>query len=121
MNTLAPFIREHRNTIVDKWMALVTELPSARDLPPSLLRDHLPGILDKLADAIERRDETAQPLANLPEQHATIRFRAGYDLRQVVAEYRVLREVIVRLYTQGGDISEESRPKLAPLRVMHEA
>jgi signal transduction histidine kinase len=42
-------------------------------------------------------------------------------LRQVVAEYRLLRKVIVRLYTERGDLSVDSRPKMTPLTVMNEA
>jgi len=121
MNRLVPFIREYRNAIIDGWIDRVALLPSARELPPEALRDHLPGLLDRLADAIERRDETAQPLENLLEQHATIRFRAGYDLRQVVAEYRLLRESIIAVYAQRGDISDESRSQLEAFTVMHEA
>jgi signal transduction histidine kinase len=45
----------------------------------------------------------------------------GYDLRQVVAEYRSLRRIIAEMYATGGVISAESRPKIRPLEVMHEA
>jgi hypothetical protein len=47
-----------------------------------------------------------------------MRVRDGYDLRHVVAEYRAIRSVILRLYREQGDISEESRPKLTPLAAM---
>src|SRR5262249_4749014 len=58
---------------------------------------------------------------DLPEQHALLRFHEGYDLRQVVAEYRLLRQVIADLYTDRGDLSVASRPKMKPLTVMHAA
>lgn len=121
MNTLTAFIREHREAIVDEWTSRAQELPSARTLTRPALHDHLPRILDKLASAIDRRDETPAALENLPEQHASARFREGYDLRQVVAEYRLLREVVMHMYRERGDLSDESRPKLIPLTVMHEA
>src|SRR5262245_51681424 len=81
----------------------------------------MPDILDRLADAVDRRDHGPRPLEDLPEQHALLRFHEGYDLRQIVAEYRLLRQVIGDSYTQGGDLSADSRPKMQPLMVMHEA
>src|SRR5262249_26464792 len=107
--------------IVDEWLSRVKSLPSAHGLPTPRLRDHMPAILDLLADAIERRDYGPRPLEDLPEQHAALRYHEGYDLRQVVAEYRLLRHVITELYAERGDLSADSRPKMQPLAVMHEA
>jgi len=121
MNTLTAFIREHTQVILDEWVSRAGELPSARGLPPPSLRDHVPAILDRLADAIDRRDHGPRPLEDLPEQHAALRYHEGYDPRQVVAEYRLLRHVIADLYTDRGDLSSDSRPKMKPLTVMHEA
>ena len=42
-------------------------------------------------------------------------------MRQVVAEYRSIRAVILRLYAEKGDVSEESRPKLLPITTMNAA
>ena len=121
MNTLTAFIRRHRDAIVDEWVSRAALLPSSRSLAPPTLRDHVPAIVDRIADAVDRRDTTTSTLANLPEQHAALRFREGYDLRQVVAEYRLLREVILELYAERGDLSDDSRPKMTPLTVMNEA
>jgi len=121
MNTLTAFIRAHTQVILDEWLLRAEKLPSARGLPPPSLRDHVPAILDRLADAIDRRDHGPRPLEDLPEQHAALRYHEGYDLRQVVAEYRLLRHVIADLYTDQGDLSSDSRPKMKPLTVMHEA
>ncbi len=95
-------------------------MPSAKGLTHARLHDHVPTILDRLADAIERRDEGARPLEDLPEQHAILRFQDGYDLRQVVAEYRLLRHVITEMYAEHGDLSPGARAKITPLTVMHE-
>jgi signal transduction histidine kinase len=121
VNTLTSFVREHRDEIVQEWLARAMRLPTAEGRTPPSLRDHVPAILDLLADAVDRGDSGPRPLGDLPEQHALVRFHEGYDLRQVVAEYRLLREVIAELYTDRGDLTPESRPKMKPLRVMHEA
>jgi len=121
VNTLSTFIREQRDAIVREWMARAGNLPSAQGLTPERLHDHLPTMLDRLSDAIERRDEGPRPLEDLPEQHGLLRFHDGYDLRQVVAEYRLLRHVISQMYTDHADMSEEARAASEPLIVMHEA
>jgi signal transduction histidine kinase len=93
----------------------------AQKLTLSALNDHVPRLLEALAKAVARHDESAKPLADLPEQHAAVRFKAGYDLRDVIAEYRLLREVVMELYGGQSDISPESRRTLEPLTVMNEA
>jgi signal transduction histidine kinase len=121
MNTLSALIRQHRDEILEGWLTRAAQLPSAQSVSAPALRDHVPDILNKLADAIDRRDESARPLEDLPEQHAALRLQEGYDLRQVLAEYRLLREAIMEMYAERGDLSVEWRPKLKPLTVMHEA
>lgn len=121
MNTLAAFIRRNRQRIVEEWFESVRELPSSHALPPEVVRNHIPEFLERLADAVESHDTTALLLRGLPNLHAALRVREGYDLRQVIAEYRTLRSVISRLYRTQGDLSEESRPKLRPLSVMNAA
>jgi signal transduction histidine kinase len=120
VNTVTAFIRQHRKAIVDEWLSRAVKLPNAQTLAPPALFDHVPDIIDRLADAIDRRDETAAALENLPEQHASLRFRQGYDLRQVIAEYRLLREVIVQMYAERGDLSAQSRSTMKRLAVLHE-
>src|SRR5262249_20629232 len=85
------------------------------------IRDHIPELLDALVESIERDDVTAIPTKGLPRLHAALRVREGYDLRQVVAEYRTLRRVIHELYSHGGDFDGETQPKMRALRVMHAA
>jgi hypothetical protein len=109
VNTLSAFIREQRDAIVREWLSRAGNLPSAHGLTPARLHDHLPTILDRLSDAIDRRDEGPRPLEDLPEQHAILRFHDGYDLRQVVAEYRLLRHVITEMYTEHADMSADAR------------
>ena len=121
MNALPAFIRNHKALILDHWFADVRRLPSAHSLSAERIRDHIPDFLDGLADAIERGDEAAVTMRGLPNLHAALRVREGYDLRQVVAEYRSIRAVILDLYRQHGDLSEEARPKLLPLSTMNAA
>jgi len=119
VNTLAEFIRVRKASILDEWLADVRHLPSAHVQPTEKICDHIPDFIDRLADAVEREDVGAVTMRGLPNLHAAVRVREGYDLRQVVAEYRSIRTVICRLYREQGDISEESRPKLKPINTMN--
>ena len=121
MNTLSAFIRQHRDDIVEEWEARVAQLPGAQSVTEPALRDHVPDILNTLSDAVDREDATARPLQHLAEQHAVLRFHEGYDLRQVLAEYRLLREVITQMYAQRGDLSADARLNMNAFSVMHEA
>ncbi len=121
VNTLATFIRTNREAILDKWFEVASHLPSAYGMTVPVIRDHMPELLDRLADAIERQDTTALPMKGLPNLHAAIRAREGYDLRQVVAEYRALRRVIAQLYADHEGILDAVRPKLQPLGIMNAA
>jgi signal transduction histidine kinase len=121
VNTLAQFVREHKDLILSQWLAEVRQLPSAHSQSLEAIRDHIPDFLDRLADAIDCGDVSAVTMQGLPNLHAAMRVREGYDLRQVVAEYRSIRAVILRLYGEKGDVSEESRPKLLPIATMNAA
>ena len=115
METLEKFIREHKEQIVREWVATASGLPHPPHVTASAIRDHIPEILECIAETVERHDQSGAPLKGLPNLHASLRRREGYDLRQIVAEYRALRRVICELYSSQGDISDESRPKLASL------
>ena len=64
---------------------------------------------------------TDSSLKNLPNLHAALRLRDGYDLHQIVSEYRMLRLVIFETFAEKGPIADEARPRLAPLRIMNAA
>jgi len=121
MTRLAVFIRANRQRILDEWLHVVSRLPSAHGLTQPTIADHIPELLDALAESIEREDVTALPTKGLPSLHAALRVREGYDLRQVVAEYRALRRVIHEMYSSSGEFDADTVPKMSAMRVMHAA
>lgn len=121
MTRLGPFIRDNKQRILDAWLIAVSRLPSAHGLGPVAIRNHVPELLDTLAEAIERGDTAALPMKGLPNLHAALRVREGYDLRQVVAEYRALRRVIHELYSTSGTFHAEQLPAMQALTVMDAA
>lgn len=110
---LADFIEQETTAIVDQAERFAaTLLPAAAHLDADALRDHIPLILAAVAldlrspqSAEEQRQKS---LGNAPrvhgapetaaQSHALLRAKGGFDIEQIVAEYRVLRATVLRLW-----------------------
>ncbi|HEX7812068.1 MAG TPA: histidine kinase dimerization/phospho-acceptor domain-containing protein, partial [Burkholderiales bacterium] len=80
-----------------RWREKVRDLPSARDLDVPTLDDHVPQLIEELAEALEAgSDETiAEAVAAVtPPAHGVQRAEDGFDIVEVVAEYNILRGCI---------------------------
>ncbi|KFE62407.1 PAS domain S-box protein [Hyalangium minutum] len=104
---LANFLRTHGDTILQEWEAEVRRLPAAQRLSQLALRDHLPQLLESIASLVAegRTGEVGAALGLVPDMHSLERQSEGFDLRQVVKEYQVLRQCVLRLWgaqAQGG-------------------
>ena len=94
---LATLIEEERNSLLAQWRAQVSRLPSARGLDAPALEDHVPALLDELAQAW--RSASDQTIADTllegsPLLHGRQRFHDGFDIVEVVGEYNILRGCI---------------------------
>jgi two-component system phosphate regulon sensor histidine kinase PhoR len=97
---LAILIKEERVGLLARWRHQVRELPSARPLDVATLNDHMPGLLDELAEALEKKSDQSIPAAlaeGSPPDHGRQRLQDGYDIQEVIAEYNVLRGCIHQL------------------------
>lgn len=116
---LAEFIRTHKDAILADWTAAVRTIPVARELPRLLLLDHIPALLDHIADLSEADDGVSRPSVPVAPSHAHAleRLGEGYDLGEVVTEYAVLRECLLRQWeTHGVQASHPSE-----LRILNRA
>ncbi|MFL5347632.1 MAG: ATP-binding protein [Hyalangium sp.] len=115
---LAEFLRSHRDAILEHWEAEVRQLPVAQSLPRTVLRDHLPQLLDRIAELTAQplTAEVASGLGSVPDVHALERLGEGFDLRQVVMEYQLLRRCVLRLWAAQG-----SADSLEAASIFHEA
>ena len=110
---LADFILQDMETILEQWEAFAaTQLPAASGMTSLALRDDAKPILEAIAKDIsspETRDAQAEKskgrapkLTRAPETaaqtHAVLRARSGFDINQLVAEYRALRASVLRLW-----------------------
>jgi signal transduction histidine kinase len=103
LRKLGGLIREERDIILARWRRQVRQLPSANGLSTPSLNDHMPVLLDELADALESQpDASAEDtlLQGSPPAHGRQRLHDGFNVEEVVAEYNVLRSCI-------HDVAEE--------------
>ncbi|WP_027730428.1 HAMP domain-containing sensor histidine kinase [Variovorax paradoxus] len=114
---LADFIDDNAEPILSAAEAFAaTMLPASSHLDAEAPRDHLPMILaatsKDLRSAQTPREQLAKSLGQqarihgAPETaaqtHALLRAKAGFDIEQLVAEYRALRASVLRLWFDSG-------------------
>ncbi len=104
------FLERRRADLLAEWEHEIRRLPKASSLSRPVLLDHIPVLLDEMADAL--RGAAADVPAG--SGHADERLGAGFDLAEVVAEYGTLRGVLVR-----GFARERLSPPTAHLELVH--
>ena len=113
---LAEFILRDMEAILVEWEAFAVTLFPAASTPSKLtLRDHAQQILEAVAkDLPTPQTREAQARKSLgraynvgghpetaAETHAVLRAKSGFDINQMVAEYRALRATVLRLWTDA--------------------
>lgn len=108
---LADFIRQNHPAIVKEWIEFArTRSPASEGMSRLALQDHVVDILEFIAADIESAQTRAEQVekshgfgeANSPfrqsaaEIHAAIRLADGFDIDQMVSEYRALRASVVK-------------------------
>jgi signal transduction histidine kinase len=110
---LTEFITQETDKIIDEWVRFArTLLPSAEGMTVENLRDSGPALLAGIVRQIERRlstggepaDAHAHDVAEPSGHHALVRLKGGFDLGQVISEYRALRMSVLRLWAERQDI-----------------
>jgi PAS domain S-box-containing protein len=100
--TVHAFLREDRDRILRSWEELVVAKDRRVELAGLALRDSIPVFLDELADWLETgAPPGGQELGEQSLRHVLDRLDRGFDLTQVLHEYRLLREAIFRLVLES--------------------
>ena len=105
LDKLAVLIKQQRQPLLARWRQQVRELPSARQLDVPTLNDHIPDLLDELAEALRSRSDQTIPEAlceGSPPAHGRQRVQDGFDIAEVVAEYNILRDCLHDLADENG-------------------
>ena len=104
------YIREHATEILADWQRAVRQLPAARELAQPALIDHVPSLLHRIADMVDQIAAGDTP--DLPNEeaakHAFVRLEEGFDLAEVVLEYAVLRDCLLRRWAEQ-DLAPDER------------
>ena len=97
---LAAFLAKHRDKIIEEWTASLKrdhKVESSKKVNPSELKDHLPQLLDQLAQTL-----TKLPNCDIPEEaawtaasHGDIRWKQQFDVSEVLREFAHLREMLI--------------------------
>ena len=114
---LAHFVRENTTSIIAEWEKFAKSLsPAADDMSRLALRDHVQELLAFIAHDLETPQSKSEQIkksqgekADIAEEsaaetHAALRFTDGFDMDQMVAEYRALRASVINFWgLQRGD------------------
>jgi signal transduction histidine kinase len=117
---LAQFIQENMERILVEWEAFASTLTAATGMTPLALRNHAQHILNAIVKDIStpqtRQEEKeksrgrAHRALNAQETaaqtHAILRAQSGFDINELVAEYRALRASVLRLWMDSHPIDE---------------
>jgi two-component system, OmpR family, phosphate regulon sensor histidine kinase PhoR len=111
LEKFARIVQEQRDELLRDWREKVRHLPSAQNLDNPTLNDHIPHLLDELTRALAAGKAASLlelQLEDSPRIHGGLRLRAGFDIVEVVAEYNILRELLLVLGAKEGvDITGE--------------
>ena len=110
---LAQFILSEIESILGEWEAFAaTQAPAAHRMTLLALRDHAEEILRTIAADLSREQTRSEQqsksrgealrAAGSPqtaaETHGLLRAKSGFDINQMVSEYRALRASVLRLW-----------------------
>ena len=120
---LSNFITTNLDTILAEWERFAkTLLPSALTMDSLALRDHARQILEAVAkdivvpqtsaesdDKSQGTEDCGAGANTAAAVHGALRHDAGFDLRQLFAEYRALRASVLRLWSErAGEASADA-------------
>jgi PAS domain S-box-containing protein len=115
---LSGFLRGAKAEVIARWSTAVRASPAAPSLPLEQVIDHLPEVLDELAEraeALDRGEPFDAELENQPEtrRHALHRLSAGVPLEEVIAEYAILRGTLMQVFLEQHPGSMEQLQTLS--------
>lgn len=123
---LSTFIKDNIEPIVAEWETFARSLVPVGSMDINELRDHAKGMLLVIAQDLETpqtesegaskawgESDTDDTTPDTPaEAHGVGRAGSGFDVGQMVSEYRALRASVIRLWAQakgpldGGDMGD---------------
>ena len=103
VHQLVTLIRTQREALLHRWREQVRQLPGAAGLDGPTINDEVPQLLDNLAEALDMGNEDRETSA-ISAEHGLLRWQAGFDVTEVVAEYNILRQCLQDAAERDGII-----------------
>jgi signal transduction histidine kinase len=100
---IARVLRDRNDEIMSRWDATVRDvLPGADRLTTEQLRDSLPQIISQIVKALEAADpKSTLDLVEMTKPHGETRFHQHYSVKEVAAEYRMFRRILIEEVWDG--------------------
>lgn len=99
---LATLLQRNKDALLAAWEEQAGQLPGAQKMQRAILRDHVPLLIDELAQELRHPERSRERLAAFCAAHGEERHKHGSDLSQLVDEYKLLRACIVRTAEAAG-------------------
>ena len=120
---LADFIRQNEPSIVKEWTEFAhTRKPASDSMSRLALKNHIALILKFIADDLDTAQTPAEQFdksrgyapvvdqfhQSVPEVHAALRLADGFDIDQMISEYRALRASVIKQWTSYNDALKDT-------------
>jgi signal transduction histidine kinase len=100
VSTLGKILMTRSAEVVRRWSERIAAARGPDDGTPAQIVDDVPAFLATLADAVDGRAEGDG--AAVARTHGRQRFRMGFDLALLVAEYGYLQDVLLEMLAEEG-------------------
>ena len=121
--TLSQFIRDNMEAILNEWQEFAASIPSAAGMDVRGLRDDAENILLAIALDMESAQSIEEQSAKsrgsdrrrggktdtAAEMHGGTRFVEGFNLKEMVSEYRALRASVIRQWLVTPAAGQQDR------------
>ncbi len=108
---ISRLLQSGADVIVREWTSKVASdrrVRSDAQLTYVQLVDHVPQILEEVGRAIVHEPESMQPY--VAEQHGRLRWKQGYELKEVVRELMLLRTTLLEFIEQYRGALQHKKP-----------
>ena len=136
MSPLSTFITENTEPILDEWESFARSLPMGAEMDVDALRDHAREMLTAIAKDLDtpqsdhQQAHKSQGRSDAPEgdrrqhrtaaqEHGAGRAEQGFNVGQMVSEFRALRASVIRLWSRT--LQEANLANLEELTRFNEA
>lgn len=111
---LSDFIRTNIDPILDAWERFAKDIPAARNMDTTMLRDHAHGMLQAIAADLDRpqspHEQEEKSKGRGPQNqeeseaalHGAARGLAGFSINEELSEFRALRASVMKLWADSN-------------------